>query len=164
MITDFSNTRTENIVANELDVAASSFSTFQTPQNVDVEMHAPDLCANENGKVTESKLEEPSSSLEAKGAYAPSSAMSEATNLRLSCDAMVQNPASSVKICEEESETTQRAIITTHISAQKMHDPDVDKFEPLGGNHEGDETGKFGGIHVMIEQVVVIELNIPGQD
>lgn len=116
---------------------------------MNVEQNAPELPGDENGKVTE--CEASSSSSEEKDVDGPSSSMSEATG-----GPTVQNPVSSTEICEDESETTERAIITTHISAQKMHDHDIEKFK----THEGRDQGKFGGIHVMIEQVVEFELSV----
>jgi hypothetical protein len=139
----------EDIFPNEPNAAASSFSTSRTAQNMDVEQNAPELPGDGNGKVTE--YEAPSSSSGEKDADGPSSSMAEAT-----CRPTVQNPVSGTEICEGESETMERAIITTHISAQKMHDPDVEKFR----SREGGDQGKFGGIHVMIEQVVEVELNM----
>jgi hypothetical protein len=157
MLTDSSNTRVENVVANESNGAASSISTFRTAQIVDAEMNAPELPADEDGKVTESKFEAPTSSTEGDDVDGRARSMSEVANLPLTYEPTVHHPIPSIEICEDESETTERAIITTHISAQKMYDFD---FSPFGGQYEDDGTGKLGGIHVMIEQVVEIELNM----
>jgi hypothetical protein len=63
---------------------------------------------------------------------------------------------------ETEAESIGRAIITTHISAQKMHDADFDGCVRLNQGDsflDIDAAGKMklGGIRVMIEQVVEVE-------
>lgn len=162
-----------DVRVHEPTPAALSFSSSQTAQNVDFECLHQELVIDENGKFTEAEVE--------RGFCAAGDKDIENTlsSTHLKVSPTIQTPFESLNIEEacppspelfddenvgaderEESdvESLGRAIITTHISAQKMDDWTLGKHSR---HHSGDilsnVDAKFGGIRVLIEQMVEVE-------
>jgi hypothetical protein len=170
-ITSFSP---EEIMVNESNAAAPSFSSSQTAQNIYAETIHRELTIDENGKVTETKGDKKASEAEAKDiengfslSHLELSAMSPTPPNSLIreescfsgadlCDdsEVVHNDQEQV---ETEAERLGRAIITTHISAQKIHNRELNHHGDLCYDWDAEGKEKFGGIRVMIEQVVEVE-------
>lgn len=162
----------EDAVVNESNVATPSFSSSQTTQNIHTETIRRDLAIDQNGKITETKAQRANSAVEEKHIKC------ELSLARLEFFRTVPTPPNSPsldEICfpsaalsgdevedddeeQKDSETKSlgRAIITTHISAQKMHDSE---HHPGDFFYNVDAEGmvKLGGIRVMIEQVFEVE-------
>jgi hypothetical protein len=165
-------------VVNESNVATPSFSSSQTTQNIHAETIRRDLAIDQNGKITETKVQRANSAVEEKHIKC------ELSLARLKFFRTVPTPPNSPildEICfpsaalsgdevedddeeQKDSETKSlgRAIITTHISAQKMQDSDHDdslRHHPGDFFYNVDAEGmvKLGGIRVMIEQVFEVE-------
>jgi hypothetical protein len=168
----------EEAMVDGSNAAAPSFSSSQTAQNTNAEVIQRELVIDQNGKVTETKVQKASSVAEKKNienelnlAHFEFSPTVPPPPNSLSTDEMFF-PGADLSEGEvedhdeerEESETESlgRAIITTHISAQKMHNTDFhESFRHHPGDifHDVDTEGKdkLGGIRVMIEQVVEVE-------
>jgi hypothetical protein len=170
-ITSFSP---EEIMANVSNAAAPSFSSAQTVQNMDTDIANRELTVDENGKVTETKVGK-------KGSEADVKDIENGFSLsHREFSPVTPTPPNSLireEICfssatlydkgeivdsdaeqeESEAERLGRAIITTHISAQKMHSRDLHHSGDLFDDRDAEGKEKFGGIRVMIEQVVEVE-------
>jgi len=159
-----------------------SFSSSQTAQNTQSERVPRELAIDENGKITEVKVRRESSAMETKelenelgldaefspiSPTPPNSLSTDATYFsepNLSVDGLEDEVEGQEQQQEEETEAENigRAIITTHISAQKMHEADFDGSfrhharDSLRGI-DAEEKMKLGGIRIMVEQVVEVE-------
>ncbi|PMD33873.1 hypothetical protein L207DRAFT_147648 [Hyaloscypha variabilis F] len=173
----------EEAMVDESSVAAPSFSSSQTAQNMHAEVSHRELVMDQNGKIIEVEVQREAT---AEGAtdvedelslqFSPTSPKppnSLSTDkfcfsgLDLKDDGFEdedddEEPPEQQQQQEIEAESIGRAIITTHISAQKMHDADFDGCFRLNQGDsflDIDAAGKMklGGIRVMIEQVVEVE-------
>ncbi|KAE9366826.1 hypothetical protein N431DRAFT_515443 [Stipitochalara longipes BDJ] len=182
----------EEAMVDEPHAPTPSFSTSQIAQNIHAEMFHREFAIDHNGKITEVKVQRKSTAGKAKDVEnelslarlqfsptsptPPNSLSTDKISLSgtdLSVDGFgdddEEQPEQQQQQQEEEGEEEEtdaerigRAIITTHISAQKMHDADSDgAFRHHAGDsfHDIDAEGKMklGGIRVMIEQVVEVE-------
>jgi hypothetical protein len=147
-----------DVVANESNVGIQSFSTAQAAQNTGFETNLCELTVHENGKVSEAKIE---------AKYNTAILLSKPANPGSLHNSLVSTSESIMKpdICGEEEEDrggpAKRAIITTHISAQNMRDPDRDGEykNNYGEQVDNDRERKLGGIWVLVERVVEIEID-----
>lgn len=162
-------------MVNESNAAQLSFSSSQTAQSIHAEMVRHELAGNQNGQVAEINGRKMASAVkgedfENEPSLAPLEFSPNPPN-SLSADEISfpkagpsDNGFEGHDEGQEDSgtESLGRAIITTHISAQKMRDPDFDEsFKQHPGDffYDVDAEGKveLGGIRVMIEQVVEVE-------
>lgn len=165
-------------MVNESNVAMPSFSTSQTTQNIHAETIRRDLDIDQNGKITEIKVQRASYAVEEKDIkyelslaqlefFRTAPTLPNSLSLGESCFPSADLRGDEVEVDDEEQEDSEtkslgRAIITTHISAQKMHDSDHDdsfRHHPGDFFYDVDAEGmvKLGGIRVMIEQVFQVE-------
>ncbi len=144
-------------------------------QNMYVETNTPELIVDENGKVSEMMTETTSSSVKAEhikttsGSDTLSPLNAQPSHYRNSQILFSNsNPDMSDDEGEEEDRggTAEKAIITTHISAQRMHDPEfTEEFKTLYGDRLDNEGGgKLGGIRVVIEQVFEVEIDVASRE
>lgn len=162
----------QDIMVNESSIPPPPFTSSQTVHNLDAKSNTPELCVDENGKVSEIKLKTPSP-MEAKHVDPQSTSalfMLSPTDPKHPHGKTSQIPFSSLNpnISGEEGEeednsgTTERAIITTHISAQKKYD-DTELQEELkasGEKLDNEGEGRLGGIRVVVEQVYEVEIDV----
>jgi hypothetical protein len=155
--------------------AAPTFSSSETAQNVDIERNQHELVLDQNGKVTQIRVERaPSDAGDKDSEIGVSSTHVEhlptiqtPPNLLITEEAAFSDEEfcdGEVEGVDEEREDSDveslgRAIITTHISAQKMDNSIVDKFSRNDSPEDFlyGVDAKLGGIRVMIEQVVEVE-------
>jgi hypothetical protein len=168
----------EEAVVNESNVATPSFSTSQTTQNILAETIRRDLAIDQNGKITGIKVQRANYAVEEKDIkyelslaqlefFRTAPTLPNSLSLGESCFPSADLSGDEVEVDDEEQEDSEtkslgRAIITTHISAQKMHDSDHDdsfRHHPGDFFYDVDAEGmvKLGGIRVMIEQVFEVE-------
>jgi hypothetical protein len=168
----------EDVVVNESNVATPSFSSFQTTQNIHAETIHRDLAIDQNCKITEIKVQRVNSAVEEKdikyelslaqlGFFQTAPTPPNSLSLGEICFPSADMSGDEVEDDDEgqkdsETKSLGRAIITTHISAQKMHDSDHDdsfRHHPGDFFYNVDAEGmvKLGGIWVMIEQVFEVE-------
>jgi hypothetical protein len=165
-------------MVNESNAAVPSFSSSQTAQSVHAEGTYPGFVVNQNGKVVEIKAQRTTPAVEEKDVK------QDLSLTQLECSRTIQNPPNSLgsgEICfqgadwsedevehdderQEDSEigSLGRAIITTHISAQKMyHSEQGESFRRYSEDFfygvDAEGMAKLDGIRVMIEQVIEVE-------